>query len=98
MSDKSKIERSMNDSSPILCTEQGCENWAIVVLVGEEMLPSGRAWCLGHAYLESCPSCDGKAWSCPIVGCGDCQGINQDVNRALQAMWEMENRVFGFIE
>ena len=88
-----------NESSGALelvrCTESGCDNSALLILANGE---SGRAWCLGHAYVAECPSgCGASVWNCPIAGCGDCQGINEDANDAILEIWTIENRVFGFV-
>jgi len=84
-------------TAPILCSHDGCLNWALVVFVADDPAGSPCSWCLGHAYLDVCPGgCGARVWNCAITGCGDCQGINEDVNSTLQEMWTMENRAFGF--
>ena len=87
----------LQSASHVRCTHQGCTNTALLVLTGENV-SSVRAWCLGHTYLEPCPACGATAWNCPVSGCGDCQGINEEADAILLEMWNLENRVFGFAE
>lgn len=81
--------------APVRCTIESCHNLALVVFADLEDGGGVHCWCLGHAYLTACPACDVPVWSCPLRGCGACQGITETANDALQVIGMEEDRALG---